>query len=176
MKKTLSIAAVMVLLVAAQAISESKPIMGYDKVKWGTSVQKVRSAYKISAEILAIPEQDDPKISRMTQENVSDSVIKREFFFNDGKLYRVHVSYKDASDTTFANLRSALESKLGTSSYHWGQDSTGKQIEYWFEKYSPDLLVELRHFSSANSAQSNWLTVTYTWKKFRDAYQASKLL
>jgi hypothetical protein len=57
------------------------------------------------------------------------------------------------------------------------------RITYVYGRYSPDLVVELIHNvvyaefekDTNNLLGQNYILVQYTWKKFRDEYQASKL-
>jgi hypothetical protein len=67
---------------------------GYDLVKWGSSPEKVRSAYGISDAILPFHQQNDgDSILSLVQENVSGSITKRIFKFDSGKLLAVQVFY-----------------------------------------------------------------------------------
>jgi hypothetical protein len=175
-------------------IAQTRPIMGYDKVAWGVSVAEVRKVYNISEDIPAtVDPNDDPNIIKMTQENVSDSITSRTFIFNDDKLYRVWVYYKDWSDSTKNNLQSVLENRFGKATdfdTKTQQTMLAFQTVYYrtnttvFGRYSPDLYIEMIQgvlytsgweMDTMNLLGQNQLTVCYTWKKFRDEYQASKL-
>jgi hypothetical protein len=174
-------------------MAQTKPIIGYDKVPWGSSVADVRKAYNIGNEIpAAVDPNNDPNLIKMTQKNVSDSIKSRTFIFNGDKLYRVWVYYKDTSDGTAQNLQNVLINRFGNrTDYNMDTGTTYlmfQQLRYTketsvFGKYSPDLVVELIHTviyagyekDTNNLLGQNALAVCYTWKKFRDEYQASKL-
>jgi hypothetical protein len=168
--RTLLLVAVLVLVsqvVNTQA--QSKPIMGYDKLKWGASVEDVRKTYGIGNDV-SLVEDEDPNIARLIQKDVSESITKREFLFNkwgsnNYKLYRVWVTYK-GGDGVVQNLVNLLTSKFGkvTDQGDWVDGTRFIGTEYTFGKYSPELVVEL--------LGSNSPTVCYTWKKFRDNYNA----
>jgi hypothetical protein len=179
--------------VTAQVMAQSRPIMGYDQVAWGASAQTVRATYNIGDTIVLEPAADDANIMVLKQTNVSDSIQERQFMFNGDKLYRVWVFYKDTSDSTASTLKGIIENNFGRQTdYNIQTGSTAfdyvlfTTTTYIFSKYSPDLIVELIHtraksisatdiFALAIAENTNSLRVCYTWKKFRDEYQASKL-
>ncbi|GHU83707.1 hypothetical protein FACS189468_9050 [Spirochaetia bacterium] len=175
-----------------QITAQTRPIMGYDLVTWGSSVADVRKAYSIGDDIASIPDTAEPIIVTITQNNVSDSIKQRIFMFNNNKLYRVAVDYKSTSDGTKQNLLGVLENKFSRrtnfnidtgTEYLMFQAVQYTQETHEFGRYSPDLLVELIHTvysvgfekDTNNLLGQNGLVVRYTWKKFRDEYQASKL-
>lgn len=148
---------VLAVMVIACSDGGGKSKMGYDKVKWGASVEAVRKAYGIGDNIaLKGKHGDDPNIASLTQENVSESITERTFLFNrwnsgQYRLYRVWVVYKnDASDSTVQDLKNLLIDRFGDVTDY---DSTGQTPYYdgggWtqkvslFGKHSPELVVEL---------------------------------
>ena len=193
------------LLVFSQVFSQSRPIMGYDQVEWGSSVLDVRKAYNLgNSFVLQERYENDPNIAALLQRNVSDIIKERLFIFNRWKgnyqLYRVWVTYWDDSDV--GNLLTGLSSRFGERTNH--ERASENQFNDWyifrdtstFERYSPELVVELIH------TYTNWaddgdmvilddsgnvlmsfgrsdvginiptpLQICYTWKKFRDEYQ-----
>jgi hypothetical protein len=172
-----------------QAAAQQKPFIGYDKVAWGVSVANVRKAYDISEDIAVTVDEGDTNISRLTQENISASISERQFMFNGDKLYRVWVYYKDASDSAANTLKGLIESRYGRATNFTTGTSKGGgwpaaeftryETYTYYSTYAPDIevfIVQIRalydkDLSSAGTA----LDVCYTWKKFRDEYQASKL-
>jgi hypothetical protein len=177
--------------------------MGYDQVQWGASIADVRRIYSIGEDIVLnsksafYSQSTDPNVATLVQTNVSDSILERVFYFNkwqanDYRLYRVWVTYRDTSDSTAQNLQSVLVSRFGnrtdydiqtgTTYLMFQQLSYTKEI-YTFGRYSPELVVELIHTviyagyekDTNNLLGQNALQVCYTWKKFRDEYQASRL-
>jgi hypothetical protein len=181
-----------VTFVSAQVMAQSRPIMGYDQVAFGSSVQTVRTTYNIGDTIVLEPAANDTNIMVLKQTNVSDTIQERQFMFNGDKLYRVWVIYKDTSDTTAQNLQSVLANRFGNrTDYNMDTGTTYlmfQQLRYTqetstFGRYSPELVVELIHTvvyagyekDVNNLLGQNSLRICYTWKKFRDEYQASKL-
>jgi len=165
-----------------------KPLMGYDLVKWGTSVDDVRKAYNIGSDIVLNENfGDDPNIASLIQNiSGSENIIQREFLFNkwnskEYKLYRVWVYY-DYHKTNIQDLQTVLTNNFGIST---DTKSNSEDCEYsWpisdsieitiFGKYSPELLIELIH-SKCNYNRHNYLAICYTWQKFRDEYRASNI-
>ena len=64
-------------MIYGQACSQSRPIMGYDKVAWGASVNDVRRAYNMGINIVLQENyEDSPDIAALEQQNVSDRYSK----------------------------------------------------------------------------------------------------
>jgi hypothetical protein len=182
------------LVISTQlVVAQSKPFTGYDKVGWGVSVNTVREVYSIGESIQAVVSEEDENIVTLTQENISDAIIKRQFLFNGDKLYRVWVYYKDINDNTEKSLQDILKNRYG---YPTDFDTKMERSSLMFQtvyvnlrstiygKFVPDILVELMYLwismpngekDTNNLLGQNSLAVCYTWKKFRDEYQASKL-
>ena len=154
------------LIIYSHIYAQTRPIMGYDQVEWGVSVEDVRRIYNIGNEILLLESADNPgRIFRLIEENVSDSIRERHFMFLDEKLYRVTVIYRNTSDTVRNDLRNILTNRFGNQT---GFNTVGNRISIEFGRYSPDLVVELEYGPGV-------LWVTYTWKQLRDEFQASRL-
>ncbi|MDR0599697.1 MAG: hypothetical protein LBG84_06425 [Treponema sp.] len=192
MKRTIAFVVFGLFMVSMQVVAQSKPIMGYDKVPWGASVADVRRAYSISDDVVLKTNDEDANLKQLFQDNVTDSIKQRIFNFIDGKLYRVSVLYKDPSDSNEKNLESILVNRFGRQTNYDIQTGTEylmfQPINYTattkeFGQYSPELVVDLIHLvysagferDTNNLLGQNQLLVRYTWKKFRDEYQASKL-
>ena len=199
--KKYCLTAVFVFGVLFQAYAQTKPFIGYDKVAFGTSVDDVRKAYNLGNDIVLQIDSDDPNIARLTQKDVSESIRTRQFLFNKWKtgnyqLYRVAVWFEDNSDNNLRNITSVFESRYGRET-----DFNSKYQEYYTEKttifgrFAPDIEIELLHrrqndyailndiigsalalaFMGMDVSDLNFIRVYYTWKGFRDEYQASKL-
>ena len=154
----------------AQTQSESIPIMGYDKVTWGTSIQDVRRTYGISDSVETVPAQNSDMII-LVQENVSDSIKSRYFRFLDNKLCVVSVSYRIPS-VTDKELLTALKVKFGESTEF--NESAGIERTV-FGKYSPELVVILIRMYNWRNMEEEELLVYYTGQRFIDEYEASKV-
>jgi hypothetical protein len=86
--------------VMAQANS---PIIGYDKVPWGSDIQSVTQNYPSVREISS--EDASLGIKEFEQTNVSSSIKSRKFYFYQNKLYKVFVNYGELeSDVGMAIL------------------------------------------------------------------------
>jgi hypothetical protein len=154
--------------------AQAKPFLGYDKVPWSASIDSVRKIYLISDEIVGVVSDDDSNIVTITQENVSNSLKFRIFTFNNDKLYRVVVGYNDNGYP--ADMVRLLKTQL-EKTYGKGTDSNEQDVIATFENHSPGIEVELRVFSPVyytNDSES-YLSVWYTWKRFRDEYISSLL-
>ena len=179
MKKTVFWAVLGFLAVSVYVPAQTKPIMGYDKVAWGASVAEVRKVYSIGEEIPVKVSSTDSNIMQLIQENVSDSISERWFMFNnynssEHKLYRVTVEYKDSSDAAVETLKNLVASRYGKqTNTRIDTSSSGVSTIYIFGSYAPDLEVHIDHTTYFKGYKN--VDVVYTWKKFRDEYQASKL-
>ena len=141
------------LMIYGQACAQSRPIMGYDRIAWGASVNDVRRAYNLGNNIVLQENYDDnPDIAALEQENVSDSILSRTFLFNKWKgsyqLYRVWVYYRDASDSTAHNLQNLLINTFGNITNTDRREFIQNGLPYnqrisVFGTYSPELDVEL---------------------------------
>ena len=145
---------------------------GYDQVEWGTSVDAVRKAYNLGNNFVLQENYDnDPNVAVLIQKNVSESIKQRVFMFNKWKgnyqLYRVWVTYFDASNGTVQNLLTGLENKFGERT-DFNKESK-HQFNNWyvyretstFGKYSPELVVELVHiYTNYPASNSSGLVIT----------------
>ena len=142
------------LLVFGQAFAQSRPIMGYDRVAWGASIDAVRRAYNIGTNVVLQENYNNEQhIAAIIQENVSGSILKRTFLFNKWKgsyqLYRVWIDYRDSSDATTQNVLSSLTSSCGyitdfsKPEYLSSRNLPLNQEISVFGRYSPELDVEL---------------------------------
>jgi hypothetical protein len=185
MKKTFSLLVFGLFVISVQIMAQSKLFIGYDKVAWGVSVAAVRQEYSIEESIAIVVDDEEPNIVYLNQENVSDSISKRQFIFNGDKLYRVVITYKNGSDATQSQLKGLLEQRYGASTgIDFQSGNRGNifvSIPYndtitIFGKFAPEIEVQLiqRKYGYSTGFSPD-IYVYYTWKKFRDEYQASKL-
>lgn len=185
MKKAIFLVTLGLLVVSSYLAAQPKPFIGYDKVAWGVSVADVRKAYSIGEDIAVDVDEEEPNIVSLDQQNISDSISKRQFIFNGDKLYRVVITYNNGSDATQSQLKTLLEQRYGTATgINFQSGNAGNfflSIPYndtinTFGKFAPDIEVQLiqRNYSRSTGLPPD-IYVYYTWKKFRDEYQASKL-
>jgi hypothetical protein len=191
--KKYCLAAVLVFGVLFQAYTQTRPFIGYDQVAWGASVEDVRNAYNLGNDIVLRPSNTaDPNIGVLIQENVSESIRQRDFYFNKYKtgnyqLYRVWVTYSNHSDANRDTLLGLLEQRYGNRTNRQVQSGQNGAIIYdsfiyTFGRFAPDIEVELHHqkgtvqgYESRVGYGSLELLIVYTWKGFRDEYLASQL-
>ncbi|MDR1802458.1 MAG: hypothetical protein LBQ94_02525 [Treponema sp.] len=158
----------------AQSQSESEPIMGYDKVTWGTSIQDVRRTYGISNNVATTPSLFISNMINLEQNNVSDSIESRIFYFLDNKLCQVDVVYRTSAFTVH-ELLTALKVKFGESTDFEEKYISPTSFEYTtYGKYSPELVICLiRYYDFVLEEESLW--VSYWGQKIFDEYEASKV-
>ena len=179
---------------------QSGPVMGYDKIKWGSSITNVREAYNLGDEVPLYQDSDDPNIVFLQQENISENIERREFYFNkwnakDYQLYRVWVIYSETKNqNVIYDLNNMLQQYFGQITNTWEENPEVKNMPFFggvtyiknithviYGTYSPELEVEL--INERTGGQALGMTqqardvnkVCYTWKRYRDAYRASQL-
>jgi uncharacterized lipoprotein YajG len=88
---------------------------GYDKVKWGISPDDVRKTYNIGNDVnlYQVDRDDSENVTRLRQDNISESITSRVFMFHDNKLYRVWVTY--SGNINHDDISSALTERYGAS-------------------------------------------------------------
>ena len=163
MKKAIFFVLGGLLVISTDVLAQIKPFIGYDKATWGISVADVRKLYAIAENIAVETDEKDSNIVYLTQDRVSDSIWKRQFAFNEDKLFRVVVTYKDGSDVTQNQLKGLLEQRYGTSTgsnYQSGDaGNIFQSIPYSeaitiFGKFAPEIEVQLiqrKYYSTAFS-------------------------
>jgi hypothetical protein len=158
------------MLYATRVFSQlSSPIIGYDKVPWGASVQSVAQLYP------SIKEQpsDDSSVGirEFTQSNIGNGIEIRYFFFFNNKLYKVAVHYEEQTDnfTAFMALASKLVAVYGkfddqsSSSTPSGTDVL--KFTDFIRYYNNNLTVFLRGvdiYNRYNNLIGNSLLVIYS--------------
>jgi hypothetical protein len=199
MKKTILGVFLGLLVVHIQLFAQSKPFIGYDKVAWGASVADVITAYNLPStdgiSTSGYTSRDDSNIIWVVQENVSNSIKKRTFYFNkssgSSQLYRIEVSYNkgitiSALQTTLTNI---YGNPTGTDTDTFTTNvlsiTVMNKISYiFFNKFSPDIAVSIVHTVTEGMTSNMFdkaltsgeeLEIIYLWKKFQDEYENSKV-
>ena len=151
-----------------QTQSESEPIMGYDLVTWGTSIQDVRRAYGISDNIDTVPVIGSTTMFNLVQDYESDSIKRRVFRFINNKLCTVIVSYKIPS-VSVQDLQTTLEDKFGKSTDYERNEVETLIFEHTkFERYSPALVIDLERIFRVSNMEEIERIVWYIGQKFID--------
>jgi hypothetical protein len=157
--------------------AQDMPFLGYDRVPWGATTEDVIRAYSMGDEVRI--RQNTADKTEIMQENVSDNIRVRYFFFNGNKLYRVWVYYRNTDLITFNNLNLALSQRYGTPTESFndtGIFATGETYtitQFNYGRFSPEILVELSRSIYSDSDDS--IGVCYIWKRFEDEYNISRI-
>jgi hypothetical protein len=169
-----------VLLLSNCAKTQSKPIMGYDFVLWGSSFATVRYVYNIGQEIQLAHSINEPDTYKLIQENISENIKNRTFIFFGGKLHQVYVLYNDSSDDNLQNIKTELKNKFGDitdyneSLLHLIDNSKLLVKTFVFGQYSPELTIQLVHSIDRQTNVVDGLAVVYYWEKGINEYMASR--
>ena len=115
------------------------PIIGYDKVAWGATIEEVKQIY---------PDMEDGKVDefdvkRFFEDVNNNGMQDRTFYFYQDKLYGVYVAYDK-------NLESAILDKL-TSIY----GTFKREISYKYNDYN-------KHLSIVISGHYDYCSVDYS--------------
>ena len=150
---------------------------GYGTVKWGDTLEAVKTAYGIGEDIQPAAGKDDPKVVTLEQVKVNEAIALRRFRFIDDKLYEVQVQYPRTISS--GDLADTLNEKYGRISdqsvYGIGIDAnrgaiTADMAMYW-DKYYPHITVSLIVYDAHKYRHE----VTYRWAEMWDNYRREKL-
>ena len=183
MKKTLYFLCVIALLLFAacqkQEQEQEKETIpeaakGYGEVSWGASVEEVRKAYGIGEEVETVANENDPNLTTLRQDKVSEVISGRVFNFNEGKLYAVSVGY-DPKKVSADNLEKTLDEKYGPYFYEYRRFILGSAYTDYrcYTTYLPRHSVE--YGKSFQGGLNDYLFVYYRWAEFDDKYKQSKI-
>ena len=143
------------VLVLSNAFSQtSSPIIGYDKVQWGASIQNVTQAYPTIREITS--DDSDIGVKAYIQRNVGNGISERRFYFFNSRLYKVAVDYEEQSDPVAAFLALAdrlvaIYGKFDTQNSH--QSPSGNYVLKFLDfirNYNNNLEIFLRTVDVVN--------------------------
>ena len=87
------------------------PIIGYDKVAWGTSIQGVKQFYPTINEIAS--DEASIGIRAFEQRGYGSGIESRRFYFFQGKLYSVIVNYGETDEQRSDAIWDKIESVYG---------------------------------------------------------------
>jgi len=141
MKIFLILVAVIGFGISANAQS-NVPIIGYDKVAWGTSIEEVQQFYpnikegNLSLHSYAlVPAEVSCGCVRVFYEKVgSNGMNDRTFYFIQDKLYRVHITYEQ-------KVKDALVGKLISVFGKFDKEEIINNGEYRERKYHENLMI-----------------------------------
>jgi predicted small secreted protein len=161
-----------------EEIAEQIPevAQGYGTVKWGNTLEEVRTAYGIGEDIQPATDKDDPNIITLEQESVNEVIAVRRFRFLDDKLYEVEVQYPRTVSSS--DLIDTLSEKYGRindrSVYGIGIDINKGAINadgimYW-DTYYPHITVSLIVYEAHRYRHK----VTYRWAELWENYRKEK--
>jgi hypothetical protein len=147
----------------------ASPIIGYDKVQWGTSVQTVTQTYSGIREDTS--QDTSIGVREFSQKNVGNGIEERSFYFFNNKLYRVAVRYEKQRDvmTALYALAERLVEIYGkfddTSSYSKPFDNTTCKFIDIIRHYNNDLTIFLRGvdvYNRFNNPIANYILCIYS--------------
>jgi len=118
-----------------------QPILGYDKIAWGATIENVRQLYTGIYEI--VDTDADIGIRRFVQTNVGGGIESRTFLFFQNRLYAVNVKHPFTSNLSDAM---AVASKLAL--IYGGYDDDDEM----FDKLDGGITVE--------TVKTNWRPAT----------------
>ncbi|HOR40964.1 MAG TPA: DUF6056 family protein [Paludibacteraceae bacterium] len=126
-------------IVDEQSSEKSKdPIIGYDKVTWGTTIQEVKQLYPDIVE-----KKEKNGVRRFSEKLYDNGMQYRYFYFFQDKLYQVAVDYD-------VNLKHSLVDKL-TSIY--GKFESG--LDYYERYYNKHLTIYVFVYDNPSDSYIN---------------------
>jgi hypothetical protein len=149
------------------AQSNSSPIIGYDRLTWGSTVQQFMQAYPSASEINS--DNAFIGIREFKQKNVGNGIVERTFYFFQNKLYRVWVDYGEQDNSAFDAILAKIVSIYGKFD---DNDETSKVSGYSSIKmydliryYNGSLTVTVRGadiYNQYNYLVSSMVSCNYT--------------
>lgn len=132
-------------IVNEQSLGKSKdPIIGYDKIAWGTTIQEVKQLYP------DIVEKEEKNGVRRFVETLYDNGMQyRYFYFFQDKLYKVVVDYD-------VNLKHSLVDKL-TSIYGKFESGFESGFDYYERHYNEHLTIYVFVYDNPSDSYINVL-------------------
>lgn len=123
------------------SVKSDKPLIGYDEVSWGTTIDEVKQFYPNMKE-----KEKKDGIRSFTEIVNKNGMQYRYFYFFQDKLYKVSLDYD-------ANLRYPLVDKL-TSIYGKFESIT----DFYTNKYDEHLYIDI---SVIDDVEDSFIAVTY---------------
>jgi hypothetical protein len=121
--------------------AQAKPVIGYDKVPWGTSIEDVKKAYpNLNLEEFDLGD-SFPNMRRF----LSTGDIWRDFYFYNDKLFSVYVSYGEKMN------RGVIESTINVLVERYGKPDQSYHINY-----SDELRIEINY-----TTRDNYFGISY---------------
>jgi hypothetical protein len=135
----------------------NSPIIGYDKVAWGSTIQVVTQNYPSIREITA--ENASLGVREFEQNNISSSIKSRKFYFYQNKLYRVFVDYGDVENDVARAILERIVSVYGR--FNDTEDATEADSTGAIKRYS-----FYRNYNRNLSVLLNWLEIYNKYNYF----------
>jgi len=144
------IVVITVFITLPSNLTAQSPIIGYDQVAWGTSIEDAKQFYSTMNEIKNY--QTNQGVQTFEQKNVSNSIDKRTFYFFQNELYKVVVNYKYVS-VSVSDLVAKIASIYGkfdreppkeTPSYSYNNDIA--TTSYYIRNYNRNLTITVEHY------------------------------
>jgi len=152
-----------ILLFNSEFVFGQSPIIGYDKVAWGASIETVKKQYP-GGEVLPS--------GIYIQKNIGGGIDERWFYFYQEKLFKVSVGYLRMEEELGEALYNKVVSVFGKFDKH---EDTSSEILFrrnFFRYYNRNLTVELEFFTFAlgkddlvNISKTNKGALAGVWRK-----------
>jgi len=118
--KNLMIACVLVFPIGGVYAEDAQSNIfdGYKGIAWGTSVQAFREAYSgtiVPCDPENPPTETDKGIVCYQEENPSRLIKKRSFVFNNGKFFKVVISFNDDGLSKMETIKSSFFADFGAT-------------------------------------------------------------
>jgi hypothetical protein len=165
------------------AQTSSTPIIGYDKLVWGSTIQEFTRAYPTAREISS--DNSSVGVREFEQKDVGNGIVERIFYFYNNRLYRVWVYYGEQDSSSFEALLRKVVSIYGKfddqdESSNSDRNGSIKMIDF-VRYYNNNLTVVVRGadiFNQYNYLVGSMLSCDYsnpiTENEIRRALSKSK--
>jgi hypothetical protein len=159
MMKKLFVAGVIFLLGVFALAAQSKPIIGYDKVPWGTSIEDVKKVYpNYNFKETDFSDWDEevmwgPRpIYREFVTGPDGRVSRRNFFFYNDKLYAVNVVYDPTkvNAAMFQSMTDVLVERYGPVT----SKTSHANMVGTFLNYSDELRIGITYLTDGRNSSN----------------------
>jgi hypothetical protein len=123
----------------------NSPVIGYDKVIWGSTVQTVTQTYSGLSEKKS--ENASVGVREFEQSDIGGGISSRTFYFYQNKLYRVYVSYGEIEASTGIALLEKIISIYGkfddTNEVAMAESGSAGKLYSFIRYYNRNLTIQV---------------------------------
>jgi len=91
--------------------SQKGPIIGYDKLEWGATIELFQRTYPTARELIS--ERKAIGVREFEQTNVGSGISIKRFYFYNNKFYMATVMYEELDDNSVRALGERIEEIYG---------------------------------------------------------------